>query len=281
MLGAFCMCVSLPGGVMAKNDKSQEQEKGAVFPFGNSKRISPEQWEKMDALLEPSSKMRLQAEQLLQAGDVVGAEQAANKSLKMLQELGPLGEMNIKSLQRVIGDIHLAKGEYKKALDAYAVNIKISNSMEVKTGIALCFIRMNNYEMALNFYSDQYILQYSSMEKKSLPGTNSNRALEASILLARGMDFSTSGRNTQALADFEAACKLVPNNGLALYCSGLTFARLHRDKEAEDRLRSAIQYGKGNVLKQAQSELNDLRKLAESKKAWEEQQRKLQKGAKG
>ena len=106
--------------------------------------------------------------------------------------------------------------------------------------------------MAKRFYSDQAVLQYSSIKAEDLPGTNNPQSLEASILLARGLDAFFSDRNQEALADLDAAGRLAPRNGLIPYYAGMSLVHTNRAAEATPYFRRAAQYGRGRIAQDAQ-----------------------------
>ena len=114
-------------------------------------------------------------------------------------------------------------------------------------GIAL----LGNDEMARQFYSDQSILQYSSISPRDLPGTNTHQTLEASILLAQGLDEYLTSRQQEAFEDFNIATKLARRNGLAPYYAAKCLLELKRFQEAIPYFEQAAKYGRGRLAEEA------------------------------
>ncbi len=198
------------------------------------------QWAESDRQLK-------KARSLYEAGDLTGAEQACFAAVGATppapngQKLRPPA-----SIAFLLGDIYLRQGKYQKALACYLpASQRAWRAGGVNLDAALCYARLGNDKMARRFYSDKVLLQYRAFQKGGLPGTSNRRSLEASILLARGMNAFISGRKQAAFENLDAAGKLAPSNELIAYYSGMSLVHMHRYAESAPYFRRAAQLGHG------------------------------------
>ncbi len=243
--------LSLAQSMQANNSKKQDVPKGKSHNIA-----SPEANARYNALLAESRRYDKQARDLLREGDYEGAEQALRKA----QQKSPI----INGVQRVpqtllmtLGDIRRHQGRYAEAIQAYLPAGQNAWRTGLNLDVAVCFVYLGNYEAARRFYSDKAILEHSSIAADNLPGTHTNQALAASVLLAHGIDASLSGRHKEAVGDYEAASKFARSNALIAYSTGLSLTYLNRDKEAEGYFRKAARYGKGKLLQSARERIFD------------------------
>ena len=143
--------------------------------------------------------------------------------------------------RRLIGKIRMKQQFYDEALEWFRADWREGEDKQLDLDIALCFVRLGNDDAARRFYSDSPILRYASdLTAKDLPGTRTPKTLEASILFARGMQVYLTSRPKEALEDFAAASKLVPNNGVFAFFVGRSSPRIKRHSEALVYYRTAI-----------------------------------------
>ena len=133
--------------------------------------------------------------------------------------------------------------------------------------MALAHCRLGNLEQACKLYlselnttppsftgSDearrQFFLGRHNARLRALPGTDTRKALEASILLERGRRRLTI-HPQGALADYKAAAEVAPDNWIIAEQIGEALYRLERRDEATPYYRRAAQLGGDNVPERA------------------------------
>lgn len=221
--------------------------KGVIVPLPATKsEIPKEVWEQINARLAPGQQLEEEARTLLKSGNLVAAEQACLKAMEIYK-----GDPQTEVARQLLGDIYFAQEKYQKALEVYHVADRYTDSTTLHFNAALCYLRLGNYEAARRFYSDQSLLQYSSIKPEDLPGTDTPHSLEASILMARGLDAFFSDRNQEALNNLDAAGKLAPRNGLIPYYAGMSLLHMNRTLEAGPYFQKAAQYGHGKMAEDA------------------------------
>jgi len=191
----------------------------------------------------PSEAFRKQAQEQYAFSDLAGAEascfQALNAAPVIQGQKQPPPFVDL-----LLGQIYLRGGQYAKAISW----LQGAKSHTVTSGLdldlALAYVRLGDYNNASRLYSDQSVLQ-------DLPGTDSPSALEASILLARGLDVYFEHRHDEALVDFQAAHRLAPDNAvIACYCAYI-LSEEGRHSEATLLFQHAAATGRGALASEA------------------------------
>ena len=212
--------------------------------------IDPEAAARYQEASKPSFEAMRQAELLFRKHDLTGAENAAKESMRLAWEAGA-GDVG--SSRNLIRKIRMQQGKYQEALEWIGADWQQGADSSLDLDVALCYVRLGNTTKARQFYSDENTLRYaSSLTVQDLPGTRNRKMLEASILIARGIDkfFRATGEK-EALADFDAALTLAPQNGLAAYYAAQSLVVLGRRTEATPYFIKAAQNGHGTFVKQA------------------------------
>lgn len=217
---------------------------------GSATQADPQAAAAYEAATRPITAMEEQARFLMSEGDLRGAEQLCLKAIAARERLGDMASVFDRNL---LGEIYLKSGRYEKALATYLPNYQYTQDVRMNLNVALAYARLRNYQQAKRFYSDQALLRYSSIKKEDLPGTSNPQSLEASILLARGMEAFLTSRKQEALADFNAAGRLAPGNGLIPYYAGMSLVHLNRPAEAAAYFRRAAEHGRGKIAQDARS----------------------------
>jgi tetratricopeptide (TPR) repeat protein len=212
----------------AASAPGQTSRRGHDWGARTAVRLSPEVVKARRDAMAPSEALRLHGQALYKAGDLAGAEQAYLKALDAAPDFGGYVKLSAPLIGRQLGQVYLKDGKYDQAI--YWLSGARKSLATVGGGLdldlALAYVRLSDYKNASRFYSDQSSLQYLSegegVLSQDLPGTDSPRALEASILFARGLDVYLEHRHDDALVDFQAANHLVPENALiAYYCANI------------------------------------------------------------
>ncbi len=188
------------------------------------------------------------ARELLHKGDLDAAERKCREAIKIFR-----GSYAADWPKELLGDIQLAKGQYEEALESYGVARSHSANPGLSLNVAFCFIRLGDYKNAKKSYSDRYLLRNTGVNKEDLPGIDDVRALEASILLARGAEARSTGDYKEAVANFEPALKLAPRNGMLAYVQARTLMDLKRYDEALPMFTRAVRFGNPAQVKSAKS----------------------------
>ncbi len=218
--------------------------------------LPPEAVAERRVLYAQSERLAAEARALLASGDLSGAERAALGALAATPNVQG-GIRPLHTLPLLLGDIYLREGKYEKALQWYLPSRQNVWRMGggLNLDVALCYARLGNYEQARRFYSDQELLQYSSIHSEDLPGTDSPQALEASIQMARGMDAFLSGRKQEAFEDMGEAARLAPADGLIPYYQGMSLVHMGRYSETLPYFARAATFGHGKVARDSQSRI--------------------------
>lgn len=211
--------------------------------------VDPEAYDRFQKSLKPSSDTFRLASTLYNSGDLVGAEQEAQKALLLASNLS-LGTQD--DAHHLIGQIRMKQGRYKEALNYLTPAGKNTWQAGLNFDVALCYARLGDTRTARQLYSGQALLKYRTVTLRDLPGTRTPQTLEASILMARGMDnFFRATGEAEAFADFDAALKIIPQNGLAAYYAGKSLAHMNRYTDAGPYFVRAAENGKGKFVEDA------------------------------
>lgn len=209
------------------------------------------------ALYAETERLKQDARALLKAGDLGGAERTALAAMAATPVVGGKRLRPVLGLPFLLGDIYLRQEKYREALSYYLPGSRNTMRFGLNLDVALCYSRLGDHDTARRFYSDRATLQYDSrIRAADLPGTGDPKSLEASILLARGMDAYVSDRNQEAFDNFEAAGRLAPQNGLIPFYVARSLAAMNREMEAKPYYRLAAQNGQGEIARAAREILS-------------------------
>lgn len=230
--------------------------------------LPPEVEAQEAARLVPGTQMMQQARSLMRAGDLSGAERVCLEAVDVFQ-----GTPSVASAQQLLGEIYLAGGQNEKALRSFHAGNQYTQNPTLSLDVALAYCRLGNYEQARRFYSDQAILQYhvagKDINPQDLPGTDSPQSLEASILLARGIDAFFEARKDDALADFATAAHLGEENPLIHYYNGMALLHQGRYAEAAPHFQAAASSGHGPLAKVSSEQFLSTRNSAQAQQPQE------------
>lgn len=212
--------------------------------------------------MAPAEALRKQGQVLYAAGDFTGAEQAYLNAI----DAAPVVDgqkQDMPFVKVLLGQAFLKDGKYDEAI--HWLGGARNNTSTVGGGmgldLALAYLRAGDYKSAAQLYSDGATLQYHLAGKdvlpQDLPGTDTPQALEASILLARGLDAYFESRKDDALADFQAAHRLRPGNALIAYHCGELLSRSGHGAEAVPLLEKA-ETGRGVIGSEAKRYLSGI-----------------------
>jgi len=226
--------------------------------------LGPQAMAEERAAYAPSDAFRKQAEADYQSGDLAGAEAACFQAFSAAPVIqGQKQQPPFVDL--LLGRIYLKGGQYAKAIQ-WLQGAKLHTvTSGLNLDLALAYARLGDYKNASRFYSDQASLQYHFAGKdvlpQDLPGTDTPQALEASILLARGLDVYLEHRDDEALVEFQAAHRLAPDNALIAYYCAYILSEEGRHSEAAPLFQRAADTGRGAIAKEAKSRAaNEIRR---------------------
>lgn len=192
------------------------------------------------ALFSQARQLEKEAKRLYASGDLAGAEHSCLQALKAAPVIDGQ-QQQMPYTQRLLGRVYLRQGRNQDALKAFQSCYSSIPDAGQNLDIAIAYARMGDYEHAHKFYSDQAILQYrltdEPLKPEDLPGTSTLKSLEASALLARGVDAFFEHRQDEALDDFMASERLAPDNALVAYYCAQTLLEKGRNAEAVPRLK--------------------------------------------
>ena len=204
-----------------------------------------------EAAYAPSDAFRKEAMSLYQSGDMTGAETACLKALNAPPVIQGQPQ-HVPFVAELLGKIYLKEGQYEKAVQFFQSARPNTAGGSLDLNLALAYVRLGDYKHAQEFYSDQATLRYYPQgDAHDLPGTNSPGNLEASILLARGLDAYLEHRYDDALPDLQRANKLAPNNALIAYHCAQILSDKGRYSEAAPLYKIAAATGRGGIGEEA------------------------------
>ena len=200
-----------------------------------------------NAAYAPSDAFRKQAMSLYEAGDMAGAETACLNALNAVPIIQGQPQ-HVPFVAELLGKVYLKEGQYEKAVQWLQGARPNAAGGSLNLDLALAYVRLGDFKQAQECYSDQATLRYYSQgTSQDLPGTDSPNNLEASILLARGLDAYLEHRFDDALPDLQRANKLAPNNALIAYHCAQILADKGRYAEAEPLYETAAARGHGMI----------------------------------
>ena len=232
---------------------AQNPASGTQKPMGDISRnpMSPEMVREIEAAFVPTNEAAKNARKLFLAGKLIEAEAECRRAVFISPTTANGKPCNTRALQ-LFGEMCLLQKRNKEALESFLACYHNTRSTELDLDVALAYCRLGNYDMAMQWYSDQVLLQNYGITPQDLPGTLNLRSLEASVLLARGGQASGHAAYQEALIYFEAAGKLAPHNGLIASMTGEMLSNMGRHTpEYAPYFRLAAQYGHGRVAADA------------------------------
>lgn len=210
---------------------------------------TPEAVAARNRLWQPAYEALAQGVSQLEKGDPKAAEALAHRCIA----LTPKGDQPMGAADLLISDSRMEAGDYEGALAHYKKGSRTTWQAGQGLNVPICLIRLGRVKEARALHSDEQILKYNLISKADLPGTSNARTLEASLLLARGLDRYFSSHYEKALQDFEAAQELAPGNAVAAYHGGKALLSMGRMAEAKEMFRVAVKNGKSEFVKDAAS----------------------------
>jgi tetratricopeptide (TPR) repeat protein len=173
--------------------------------------------ERMTAAVQPSNELEDQARELLHLGDIKGAEKVCAESIR--RSVRAEGKIWNTSALQLMGEILIRQGRNREAVGYLNDSFNFNGAgVTAHLDLAIAHCRLKEYRNALPHYSDRTVLEpIEDVFPRSfeyLPGTRSLRSLEASALLARGVEDYYSRGSDWALGYLSEAERLVPHNRL-------------------------------------------------------------------
>ena len=260
---------AVAGAIQRASKQPMAPTAGAPRPDATSRKMEaisalppdPQSDREMRASYAPSDVFRKQAQALYEAGDLTGAETACLDALNSPPIIHGQPQ-HVPFVAPLLGRIYLKDGQYAKAIYWLQGAKQHTVDSGLDLNLALAYVRLGDYKNASRLYSDQSILRYLSdgegVLTQDLPGTNSPKALEASILFARGLDTHFEARDDEALVDLQAANRLAPDNPLIAYHCATILSEERRFAEATPLYERAA-LGRGFISKEASRRLIGIR----------------------
>ncbi|MFY9234332.1 MAG: CDC27 family protein [Fimbriimonadaceae bacterium] len=202
---------------------------------------------------EPSVEARQDAEWYLETGDLANAEPLARRAVDSS------GGTDAEAARKVLAKIHMLRGEYEPAAELLKANHIPGKNAGYDPDLALCYARLDRLDEAREWFSTEKFTRYGSFrfQGEDMPGTDTRTNLEASILLARGIKFTSYPERN--LDDLQAASKLAPTNAAIAYFLARSFFELGRSQDAKPYFEFAAQNGHGALKREAQGFLDGIR----------------------
>ncbi len=186
-------------------------------------------------LARASAKIKY-ARSLFEAGKNAEAKAACQEAFNLAPKFN--GKPFAPDTKQLMGDIHYAEGNYKQALYWFGDRAKNTKDDQQDFDIALCYVRMGDYQEAKRHYSHQLVFRNSSLTKEvDLPVIRDLKSLEASILLARGLDYYVTSNQEKASEYYDAAALLAPSNPWLMHQRAVIAWRKGRREESLDLFR--------------------------------------------
>lgn len=206
--------------------------------------------ERLDPLLERSSKKELEAREFLRKKNFAAAETACREAIDILAP-APFAQEGGKSL---MAEIYLAEERYKDALALWEPMYKpTSTDTPQSCWMAIALARANRPEdgatVLLNVWQHGDQLYYADLKDLPFSARPTPRNIEATALLFLMERHQSSQHPEEVLEWARSAVKLAPNNSATNYAlaSQLDWVE-HNFKEAVPIYRKAYQHG-GDKLK--------------------------------
>lgn len=272
---AFCVSITLmnlsraqtsPAGQAAAAPRAVRRPPKDI---GNNERFHvlapPEMTQRSETRPNPARLAEKRAKELLRLGRLAAAEKECRRAIA----LTPIGQNRAdpgyfrRPAMRLLGEILVRRGRNREAVQAFLSSCEKPPVRGHFPGLALAYCRLGDFEKARSLFASQGVLNYIPKEFRNefapyLPGVANLRALEASILLARGVEHSVTADPAQALPEFLAAHKLYPANGFIAQAAGTELMMLDRWDEAEFYLKIAVESGPARLVKTSKEYLSSI-----------------------
>lgn len=179
--------------------------------------MSDETRAKMNAMVKPSNDLEDEARALYQAGDIKGSERVCAESIR--RSARAEGKVWNTTAMQLMGEILIRQGKNREAIPYLKESFNFGGAGVVAhLDLSIAYCRLKEYRNALKHYSDRAILTHIEdafpRSAENLPGTRSLVSLEASALLARGIEDYFSRGSDWTLPYLSEAERLVPHNPL-------------------------------------------------------------------
>ena len=245
----------MPSVSTASPSKSSFQTPSAVTGAISAYPLTGPGLAEREAAYAPSDAFRKEAILLYQSGNMAGAETACLNALNAVPVIQGQPQ-HVPFVADLLGQIYLKEGQYEKAVQWLQSARPNTAGGSLDLDLALAYVRLGDYKHAQELYSDQATLRYYPQgDAQDLPGTDAPVNLEASILLARGLDAYLEHRYDDALPDLQRANKLAPSNALIAYhCARILTDKGHYS-EAASLYKTAAATGRGAIGEEAKRRL--------------------------
>ena len=252
--GMFLACACSQSLPKRSDPPASSPATGSMFQT-----VNHEYRARRDALSRQSYVHYEMARELMKQGRLNKAEQETLEGLRLMQ---PLPDT---TGYQLLGEIYLKGGQNQKALQSFQTTSRHTQNTRLGLNAALAYCRMGDYEHARQFNPDPLILQHTiggkSLDRADLPGTDNLNDLEASILLARGMDAASTCDFEEAIANYQAASRYASVNPLIHYFwadalfADTTLGHQDRTAEAVSHFEAAAKRAHGVLLPHIQRQL--------------------------
>lgn len=197
-----------------------------------SRKMTAAEKAELDTLRAPAYQALHRAESLFKAGNLAQAEVEARRAIDLAPVIGGQKDGPPLGANALLVQIDMKRGNYSDA----ATRLERSSKNEWYSGmnldLALCYVRAGKPQNARRIYSNELILRYKKITPADLPGLQNTKRLEASILMARGLDQFFRARDEEALETFNEANRIVPKNGVIAFYTGMSLVHLGKKREA-------------------------------------------------
>jgi len=250
--------------LVVRSTVAQPSSSSDSKPFGGSIKLPPEVTDAYDAQANLSLKIEHQARQFLAERRFPQAEETCYRALSISPKWN--GEPMSSTAFQLLGDIYREEGRYSESLEPYFKARQHTQDSELDLGIALTYLKMGDLKNARKFYDEKKHFGYGldlSLGKRgvflaALPGTETAKTMEASILYAWGCEKSSHADIEESVPYFKKALLLVPHNPLIAYKCASDLASFYRSKEAVPYWARATVFGKGYIAEKANIELRNI-----------------------
>jgi tetratricopeptide (TPR) repeat protein len=240
-------------GTLAPNPLDNQN----LGPFGQ--KMSKATSDRLSAKLKPSNDLEDQARALYHAGNIREAEKVCAEAIRASVRVDDK-VWNTSALQ-LMGEILIRRGRNREAIPYLEQSFNFG-SVDVNShlDLAIAYCRLKSYRKALEHYSDRTVLEpiEDSLPYLAgfLPGTRSQRSLEASALLARGQQDYYHHDSEGTLRYLFEADKLVPGNKLVEFYIQECFTDSFLSVETIRQYAATGRPGNGAVTRAARERLS-------------------------
>lgn len=249
---------------VSKTKKAETAKQAASAQQSGSAAANPMPEERMvgvRALYATTVQLEAQARALYKSGDLVNAERVSRQAIAATPFEGNRRRLS-PSLLLLQGEIYLTTGQNQQALQCLLAASQNTTGALLDLDLALAYCRLGEYDTARHFYLEhdlsQREFQGQRLASQDVPTSDDPMFLEASILVARALEYNSDYRS-QALTDYAAAEQIIPYNPMLGYNYGCALMQVGRYAEAQQRLQVALARGHGPLAEQAKKEFEHAR----------------------